>query len=98
MQGYFFRKNSTLTTVLPIVLEGIEVTDCIKLLGVTLDPLMTFEGHILNSIRRASQRLYILKVMKSARLTSEEILTIYISMVRSILEYAGPLFLGINKK
>ena len=66
MQGYLFRKNSPLTTVLPFVLEGIEVTECIKLLGVALDPLMTFEGHILNAVRRASQRLYILRVMKSA--------------------------------
>ena len=54
----FFRKNSPLNDVLPIVLEGITVHN-ITLLGVTLDPFLRFDEHINIIIRTASQRLII---------------------------------------
>ena len=93
----FYRKNSPLNDVLPIVLEGITVHNNITLLGVTLDPFLRFDEHINIIIRKASQRLYILRVMKTTGLSTAAIMTLYFTLIRSILEYAAPIMIGISK-
>lgn len=93
----FFRKNSPLNDILPIVLEGITVHNNITLLGVTLDPFLKFDDHIDNVIRKAAQRLYILRLMKTTGLPTEGIMTLYFTLIRSILEYAAPIMIGVSK-
>ena len=96
MQSVIFSENF-FNDFLPVVLEGITVHNNITLLGVTLDPFLKFDDHINIVIRKTSQRLYILRVMKTSGLSTIAIITIYYTYKGSILEYAVPILIGVSK-
>ena len=79
--------NTTLTltidnTTLPTVKHP-------KILGLTLDPKLTYSQHIHNTVSKAKPTLNILKALTSAHWgkTKETLLTTYKTITRPILEY-----------
>ena len=48
--------------------------------------------HILELVKKASCRLYFLRQLKRSQVTPEELMLLYITCIRSILEYACPVF------
>ena len=65
-----------------------------RLLGVTLDPHLTFASHISNIISRATPRLNILKALAGTNWGQqcETIAITYKSIVRSLFLYAAPIW------
>ena len=74
----------------PIIMNGavIERVDSSKLLGVHIQNNLKWDTHIEYINKKASSRLYFLRCLKRAGLSKSELVTIYISSVRSICEYA----------
>ena len=48
-------------------------------------------------VKKASKRLYIIRVLQRCGLSSNDLLLVYFSMVRSILEYACPVWHTITR-
>jgi len=78
-----------------IDLNGVVPVDVLSILGVAFDTSCGWTAHFQNVVRNASRRFYALRVLRSA-LTKEQLILVYNSMLRSVLEYCNPLFLGIS--
>ena len=75
----------------------ISIVSEIKLLGVFFATNLSWDTHINYVIRLASRRLYALYVLRNV-LEKKHLIRVYEALVRSILEYCSPLFIGLNGK
>ena len=77
-------------TVPPLVLDNvvIERVQHAKLLGVVVSCDLKWQKHVDYVCGKASQRLYFLRMLKRAGVELNDIVRIYTSLVRSVLEYA----------
>ena len=60
-----------------------------KVLGVTIQSDLKWNSHITNIIKKANKRLYLLRLCKRAGVRQNELLCIYTSLIRSLLEYCA---------
>ena len=67
-----------------------------KILGTVIDDEMNWRSHTAYISKLASKRFYILRRLKST-LNKAQLHLIYTSLIRSLLEYASPCFIGIGK-
>jgi hypothetical protein len=58
-----------------------------KILGVTIQSDLKWNSHISNMIKKANKRLYLLRLCKRAGLSDSDLICIFITLIRSILEY-----------
>lgn len=70
----------------------LEVVSSHKVLGVTIQNDLKWGTHIENIIKKASKRLHILRILKRASVPPQDVLVIYASLVRSVLEYCCPVW------
>ena len=70
----------------------IEQVEHVKLLGVTLSNDLTWNRHIDNIVKKAGKRVYMLYQLKRAGVAQSDLVTVYISVVRPVLEYACPVW------
>lgn len=61
-----------------------------KLLGVLINSNLKWDDHVNYIYKKASSRIYFLKHLKRAGLSSEELRLYYITVIRSVIEYAAP--------
>ena len=59
-----------------------------KLLGVIIQDDLKWDNHISFIVSRASQRLHCLRILKRSGFSQSQLVTIYCSRIRSILDYA----------
>ena len=59
-----------------------------KLLGIIIQDDLKWDCHVEHITKKTSKRLYYIRELKRAGLPSDELVRIYISLVRSVLEYA----------
>ena len=78
-----------------ISLPGIVNVSSLTVLGVTFNHKLTWSSHFDNIIRNTSRRFYALRVLKPT-LTKLELRNVYYALIRSLLEYCTPLFLGAS--
>ena len=91
----FLRYNSC--SWQPIAVGGafIERVSCFKLLGVYISEDLSWACHCDSIIKRANRRLYALRVLKNCGLPMQDLLAVYCSLIRSILEYASIVFANL---
>ena len=90
-----FTKNGNFrNTILNIKIDGIDVeqVDNAKLLGVTISHDLSWNKHVENIVKKAGKRLYILYQLKRAEISQSDLVTVYLSVVRPVLEYACPVW------
>ena len=77
-----------------IVIEGniVETVEYAKLLGVTLSNDLTWNRHVDCIVKKAAKRVYMLYQLKRAGISQFDLVTVYISVVRPVLEYACPVW------
>ena len=63
-----------------------------KLLGVTLSNDLTWNRHVDCIVKKAAKRVYMLYQLKRAGISQLDLVTVYISVVRPVLEYACPVW------
>ena len=78
----------------PLTIGGntIEQVAAFKLLGVTVTSNLSRTPHIKSLLKKVNQRLFLLSRMKHAGVQARELLSIYISFIRPVLEYANPVW------
>ena len=78
-----------------IVLDGVVAVDTLNILGVTFDGRCGWTSHVQNVIKNTSKRFYALRLLRPT-LRKEQLLLVYNSLLRSVLEYCNPLLLGMS--
>lgn len=80
-----------------ITLPHIERVEKLTILGVTLNSRCTWTDHINKVSRNAARRLYPLRILKP-HMSPANLKTVYFGIMRSIIEYAAPLLIGMHEK
>ena len=83
----------------PIVTGGtyIEEVTSFKLLGVYISDDLSWAVHCEYVVKKANKRLYAIRQLKKCRVPPVDLVGIYCSLVRSILEYACVVFANLPK-
>ena len=68
-----------------------------KLLGVYISDDLSWNVHIEHIVKKANKRLYALRALKKSDLTITQLVQEYCSIVRSVLEYACPVWAALPK-
>ena len=80
----------------PVVLTLDDVTiqhnNTVKLLGIFIQSNLKWDTHMTSIVKRANSRLYMLRKLKHLSLSVNDLLTIYTSFVRPVVEYAAPVW------
>ena len=74
----------------PLSLDNsiLEIVENFKALGLIINNKLKWDSHVDEMVKKASQRLHILRVLCRFGAAAHELKQIYISLVRSTLEYA----------
>ena len=72
--------------------QRVERIRSFKLLGVYLSEDLTWKIHVDHILQKANSRLFSLRLLKKAGLNHTDLIIIYCSVIRSILEYASPVW------
>ena len=86
---YFGRKMLPETS-LSIASVQLPIVSRVKLLGITLQSNLKWDGHVTDIITRANRKLFMIRKLKTAGLTKEELVIVYKGYVRPVMEYATP--------
>ena len=83
----------------PLTVGGsvIERVVTFKLLGVYISDDLLCNVHIEHEVKKANKRLYALPALKKSGLTITQLVQVYCSIVRSVLEYACPVWAALSK-
>ena len=75
-----------------IVVNGknLEVVQCIKMLGLTINSKLTWNDHIDDVVKKINKRLYFLSQLKRAKVKPKDLALFYTSCIRSVADYAIP--------
>ena len=84
---FSFRRSEPLCPPVTIDNQCIEQTSHAKILGVTISSDLKWNNHVDNLLKKCNKRLFLLVLCKRAGLQLSHILDIYISIIRSVLEY-----------
>ena len=78
----------------PVIIEGkeVELVTSTKLLGLTIANDLTWNDHVTVITKKASKRLYFLTQLKRAGVPKQDLAMFYVSCVRSVIDYAAPVF------
>ena len=68
--------------------------DCVTLLGVKLSSNLTWNNHIEHIIKKSQSKLYFLNLLRRSKVAPKDIIQIFQSRIRPILEYAAPVWHG----
>ena len=86
----FLRNSNCLINQIIIGGKVIKRVNTYKILGVIMDNDLKWNCHVDYIIKKARKKLYSLRVLRRARVSQLNILRIYLSTVRPVLEYAVP--------
>jgi hypothetical protein len=77
------------------ILKDVQFKSSVRFLGVVLDANLRWKNHVNFVAKKCSQRMYILRRVKSVT-TNDEFFMIYCGLIRSLIEYACPAFIGLS--
>ena len=80
--------------IAPIIIDDteIEVVNQAKLLGVWLSDDLTWHTHMDEIHKKACKRIFYIVMMRRAGYSKDEMIRAYASIIRSLLEYAAPVW------
>ena len=79
--------------------KKIERVKSFKLLGVILSSDLSWEEHVNFMLQKVAKRMYCIHYLVRARIPAADVIIIYCSIIRSVLEYACPVWHpGITQK
>ena len=87
-----FLRNETAIPRRRIDELSLELVDSFKVLGVTINNKLKWQDNTETIVKKASKRLYVTRVLRRCGLSPSDLLLVYLSLVRSTLEYACPVW------
>ena len=90
-----FSRNYSLTSGFQSVTIGEQVLERVehaKMLGVTISNNLTWSKPVDNIVSKAGKRVYMLYQLKSAGISQHDLVKIYVSIIRPVLEMACPVW------
>ena len=86
----FAQDGNFRSTIPNIKIDGRDIAQVChaKLLGVTISQDLTWNKHVDNIVEKAGKRLYMLYQLKRAGIIQKDLVSVYVSVVRPVLEYA----------
>ncbi|XP_019617826.1 PREDICTED: carbohydrate sulfotransferase 10-like [Branchiostoma belcheri] len=87
-----FRKIPVTPPSLTVNNIEVQLVKVLRVLGVILQADLKWNSHVDSVCTKANQRLYFLRKLKHFHLTTDDLLTVYTSYIRPILEYAAPVW------
>ena len=80
------------STVPRLIIDGNEIDNAqyAKRLGVTISSDITWNKHVENIVTKVGKRVYMLYQLKRAGIGQHDLVIIYVSVIRHLLEYACP--------
>ena len=85
-----FRRPSPLRFHLLPSIQGIQLVDQVKSLGVILHEGLSFDLHVTSLLKQCSQRIYLLRLLRSQGMSSNHLNTIFHAIIVSRILYALP--------
>ena len=85
-----FKRKTPVISNITINNTPIERVTSYKLLGLIVSSNLTWNDHIESLTKKASKRIYSVCLLKRACVAEQDLVTFYITCIRSILEYACP--------
>ena len=76
-------------------LSCVNFNRCVRFLGVMLDESLGWRAHIDYILKKCCQRMYILRRLRPI-FTKDELLLVYFNLIRTLIEYACPVFVGLS--
>ena len=104
--GNCLKLNKNKTKVLPISKGNIHleipdhnefIVNELLYLGIIFNNQLNWNSHITRIVRICSSRLYALRILKPI-LSKPNLISVYFSLIRSVIEFSTPTFCEINKK
>ena len=89
-------RTSSKSPVLPLFINGSqdEIVDKFKFLGITISNDLKWETHLIKCLKKAQQRLFFLRTLKSFRLGSAVLVKFYRAVVDSVLTLSITVWYG----
>ena len=87
-----YSKNPPLVPHIQVHGEDIERVATCTLLGITFNDSLTWSDHVDKLYKRASSRLYFLIQLRRTKLTKDDIIKVYVALIRPLTEYACQLW------
>ena len=74
----------------PLIINGIAVerVSSAQVLGLIVQDNINWNEHVINVVKKAGKRLYMLRVLKRANADTNTLITVYTTIIRPVLEYA----------
>lgn len=90
----YFGKKFPVTAVPPINIDGtvIERVSTFKLLGVVFNSQLTWHDHVNYILSKVSKRMYYISQLVKSGVKDSNVIEIYCSVIRSVLEYCCPVW------
>jgi hypothetical protein len=86
--GCIFCKKESLLSPLTVDEVNIERMKSARILGLTDQDNMKWNEYIDNIVKKASKRLYMLRLLKRSNACIDTLITVYTTIIRPVLEYA----------
>ena len=87
-----FARNKATFEPIRVYSKELELVDSAKLLGITITSDLSWNTHVNDVIKKAAKRLYFLVQLKRAKVPCNDLGLFYITCVRSVLDYAIPVY------
>ena len=90
-----FRRDRTFVDSLPYIYMNetyIERVSQAKILGVTIASDLSCNAHVVEIISKARKRLYMIYQLKRAGMNQNDLIRIYVFVIRPVVEYVCPLW------
>jgi len=90
---HFGTKTDT-NSVHGITINGklIERVDTFKLLGIIISSDLSWQAHVTYMLKKVSKRIFCINNLARAGINDSDIIHVYIAIIRSVLEYACPVW------
>ena len=69
-----------------------------RILGVQFQDDLRWDAHIENICKASSRYIYVLKQLKKIGTSKAELIQVYNAIIRGVIEYSSPLFVGLTKR
>ena len=92
----FLHYRLPIQSPLSIGAQATESVESFKLLGVLFSRNLTWSVHCDKIIKKANKRLYIINQLRKAGYSTKELVSVYCTLIRPILEYAAPVWSALS--